>query len=105
MRGNFSPARNVRSTTAPESMFFTRVRTKAPPLPGLTCWKSMMRQTAPSSWMCMPFRNWLVVTVSATAASLVDGHQVFREARGDLRSAVGDDHQVLDPDPSEPFQV
>ena len=67
MRGNFSPARKVLSTTAPESRLRSRERTKAPPLPGFTCWNSMMRQTEPSSWMCIPFRNWLVETVSATA--------------------------------------
>ena len=43
------------------------VRTNAPPLPGFTCWNSPMRHTAPSSSMCMPFLNWLVLTVSATA--------------------------------------
>jgi hypothetical protein len=26
-----------------------------------------MRHTEPSSWMCIPFRNWFVETVSATA--------------------------------------
>jgi hypothetical protein len=67
MRVNFSPARQVRSTTAPESSALSFVRTKAPPLPGLTCWNSTMRQTPPSSSMCIPFRNWLVLTVSAIA--------------------------------------
>src|SRR5947209_6262034 len=66
-RGNFSPARNVRSTTAPESRPFSFVRTNAPPLPGFTCWKSTMRHGWPSSSMCMPFLNWFVLTVSATA--------------------------------------
>ena len=59
-RANFSPARNVLSTTAPESSDFSFVRTNAPPLPGLTCWNSTMRQVCPSSSMCMPFLNWLV---------------------------------------------
>jgi len=66
-RANFSPARNVRSTTAPESMFLTLVRTNAPPLPGLTCWNPTMRQTPPSSSMCIPFLNWFVLTCSAMA--------------------------------------
>ena len=65
MRGNFSPARNVLSTTAPESIAFSFVRTNAPPLPGFTCWNSTMRQTVPSMSMCMPFLNWLVETISA----------------------------------------
>src|ERR671937_562566 len=67
-RANFSPARNVRSTTAPESSCFSFVRTNAPPFPGFTCWNSTIRHTEPSSSMCMPFLNWFVETVSATAA-------------------------------------
>ena len=66
-RGNFSPARNVRSTTAPASRLFSFVRTNAPPLPGLTCWNSTMRHTLPSSSMCIPFLKLFVSTVSATA--------------------------------------
>ena len=66
-RGNFSPARNVLSTTEPELTLFTFVRTKAPPLPGFTCWKSTIRQTEPSSSMCIPVLNSLVLTTSATA--------------------------------------
>src|SRR5215203_2549806 len=65
-RGNFSPARNVLSTTAPESMLLIFVRTNAPPFPGLTCWNSRMRQTEPSSSTCIPFLNSLVETTSAT---------------------------------------
>src|SRR3954451_18275092 len=72
-RENFSPARNVRSTTAPVSRPFSFVRTNAPPFPGLTCWNSTMRQNEPSSSMCMPFLNWLVLTVSATRADYWQG--------------------------------
>src|SRR5919201_5865194 len=67
-RGNFSPARKVRSTTAPEPSALSFVRTNAPPLPGFTCWNSTIRHTEPSSSMCIPFLNWFVETVSATAA-------------------------------------
>ena len=35
----FSPERNVLSTDLPLSRFLILVRTKAPPLPGFTCWK------------------------------------------------------------------
>src|SRR5438093_5080177 len=63
-----SPARKVRSTTAPEPSAFSFVRTNAPPFPGFTCWNSTMRQGWPSSSMCMPFLNWFVETCSATAA-------------------------------------
>ena len=64
-RGIVSPARNVRSTTLPESTALSFVRTNAPPLPGLTCWNSTMRQTMPSTSTCMPFLNWFVEIVSA----------------------------------------
>src|SRR6266700_769141 len=98
-RGNFSPARNVRSTTAPVSRPLSFVRTNAPPFPGLTCWNSTMRQTEPSSSMCIPFLNWFVLTVSATTgASLFDGYQVLGEAREDLGTVFRDDDEVLDPD-------
>src|SRR5438132_12625466 len=94
-RGNFSPARNVRSTTAPLSSPLSFVRTNAPPFPGLTCWNSTMRQTSPSSSMCIPFLNWLVLTVSAIAAvRLVDGDQVLAEAGVVLDSRLGDDDVV-----------
>src|SRR5581483_9628279 len=114
-RENFSPARNVRSTTAPESRPFSFVRTNAPPLPGFTCWNSTMRQTEPSSSMCIPFRNWLVETTSATAGQssqsrrgpgsargraarlrlLRQVEQVLREVREDLDPVLADDGQVL----------
>ena len=67
-RGNFSPARKVLSTTEPESMLRTFVRTNAPPLPGLTCWNSRIRQTEPSISTCMPFLNSFVETTSAMSA-------------------------------------
>ena len=67
-RANFSPARNVLSTTDPLPSDFSFVRTNAPPLPGFTCWNSTMRQVWPSSSMCMPLRNWLVETTSAIGA-------------------------------------
>ena len=38
-------ALNVLSTTLPDMTLFSLVRTKAGPLPGLTCWNSMPRQT------------------------------------------------------------
>src|SRR6476646_3287080 len=73
MRGNFSPARNVRSMTAPLSNAFSFVRTNAPPLPGFTCWNSTIRKTVPSTSMCMPFLNWLVDTISAMWRSIYRG--------------------------------
>src|SRR5919206_5183353 len=92
MRGNFSPARKVRSTTAPLSRLFTFVRTNAPPLPGFTCWKSTIRQAPPSSSMCMPFLNWFVLTCSATGAYVAACAGVFRtrghRRRGRLKRPV-----------------
>src|ERR671919_1803832 len=99
MRANFSPARKVRSTTAPVSRLFTFVRTNAPPLPGFTCWNSTMRQTPPSSSMCIPFLNWLVETVSAIAArTLADGDQLLGERGQHDRHVLAHDDEVLDPD-------
>src|SRR5436305_9314422 len=67
-RGNFSPARNVLSTTEPLVSDFSFVRTNAPPLPGFTCWNSTIRHVCPSSSMCIPLRNWFVETTSAIGA-------------------------------------
>ena len=44
----FSPARKVLSMTLPCRMCLSLVRTKAPPLPGFTCWKSTIWYGAPS---------------------------------------------------------
>src|SRR5438045_4317170 len=104
-RENFSPARNVRSTTAPLSRAFSFVRTNAPPLPGLTCWNSTIRQTPPSSSMCMPFLNWFVLTVSAIANRLVDADQVLTEARVIVDASARDDDVVLDADPRAAFEI
>src|SRR5215207_761754 len=82
-------------------MFLTFVRTNAPPLPGFTCWNSTIRQTSPSSWMCMPFLNWFVLTISATGRASVapgsgDLDQVLREAAQHVDAAVAHDDEVLD---------
>src|ERR687894_171663 len=57
---NFSPARKVRSITAPSAARRSFVRTNAPPLPGLTCWNSRILKTVPSTSMWLPFLNWFV---------------------------------------------
>src|SRR6188474_821576 len=62
---NFSPARNVLSCTVPSSILRSLVRTKAPPLPGLTCWNSRIRKIVPSISMCEPLRNSLVLITAA----------------------------------------
>src|ERR671911_533662 len=105
MRSNFSPARKVRSTTEPLARFFSFVRTNAPPLPGLTCWKPTIRQTSPSTLTCMPFLNWFVLTASATDRNLVDADQVLGERGEHLGLAVTHDDEVLDPDSAQSGKV
>src|ERR1043165_5496733 len=105
-RSNFSPARNVRSTTAPEPSDLSLVRTNAPPFPGFTCWNSTIRHVWPSSSMCIPLRNWLVETTSATAREgsepLPNLDQVLAEPGEQLDAVVTHDRHVLDPDAAEP---
>src|SRR3954470_24173488 len=74
MGRNFSPARNVRSITAPSLARRSLVRTNAPPLPGLTCWNSMILKTVPSTSMWFPFLNWLVLITSSKPRRLADTH-------------------------------
>src|SRR5689334_13838201 len=97
MRGIFSPARNVLSTTPPDSSAFSRVRTNAPPLPGFTCWNSTMRKTVPSTSMCMPFLNWLVETISTMCASAYRGGRRRRGGEPFDRLAVALGPLALDP--------
>src|SRR5579862_2265574 len=57
------PALNVLSTTLPDITFFSLVRTKAGPLPGLTCWNSTTFQSCPSRFSVMPFfRSFVLAT-------------------------------------------
>src|SRR4051794_2440173 len=118
-RGNFSPARKVSSITAPDSRFLSFVRTNAPPLPGFTCWKSMIRHTVPRCSMCIPFLNWFVLTISAMTAGgyllllperrrarpLADREQVLRERGQDLAPLLGHDDQILDATPPHTGEV
>src|SRR5215467_12840032 len=55
------PALKVLSTTLPDITFFSLVRTKAGPLPGLTCWNSTTFHSCPSMFRVMPFFRSLVV--------------------------------------------
>ena len=63
---NFSPALKVLSSAAPSLTRLSLVRTNAPPLPGLTCWKSMILKTTPSTSMWVPFLNWFVEIMRAS---------------------------------------
>src|SRR6476661_1861414 len=62
-----TPALKVLSTTLPERTFLSLVRTKAGPLPGLTCWNSTTDQSWPSRLRTKPFLRSLV---DATCQSL-----------------------------------
>src|SRR4051812_11748570 len=101
-RSTFSPARNVRSTTAPLRAFFRVVRTKAPPLPGFTCWNSTTLNSPSSSLRVMPFLRSLVVIdaicVPGSVRGMSGGQRRFLgRQRQRATPVVGDDHGVLDP--------
>src|SRR6266516_5947523 len=71
-----TPALNVRSTTLPDRTFFSFVRTKAPPLPGLTCWKSTTVHSCPSMFSVMPFlRSFVVATSDVSPGMGAPAHQ------------------------------
>src|ERR1700733_10363735 len=55
------PALKVLSTTFPDITFLSLVRTKAGPLPGLTCWNSTTFHSCPSRFSVMPFFRSLVL--------------------------------------------
>src|SRR3984885_13837009 len=77
---SFSSARYVRSITAPLRTFFSFVRTKAPPLPGFTCWNSTTLNSPSGRSRLMPFFRSLVETAMnvlceiGQGASAVLGH-------------------------------
>src|SRR5829696_3024963 len=66
---NFSPALKVLSMTLPSVVRLSFVRTKAPPLPGFTCWNSTTLKIVPSTSMWIPFLNWLVLITAPRLAT------------------------------------
>src|SRR4029450_4570355 len=60
-----SSARKVLSSVRPVRTFLSLVRTKAPPLPGLTCWNSTTFIRLPSRLSVMPFFRSLVVAMAS----------------------------------------
>src|SRR3989442_3350662 len=101
----FSPARKVLSMTRRCRMWLSLVRTKAPPLPGLTCWKSTMVYGCPSCWILSPFLNSAVDTCMRSTfpflglgperlvQALADpgiARVLLHEAQEDLRCLVGE---------------
>src|SRR3954470_17551173 len=97
-----APALYVLSTTLPVTTFLSLVRTKAPPLPGLTCWNSTTFQRTPSRSSVIPFLRSLVV---ATAIKLLDLDQFSRRRGERLRLARADDDGVLDADSTATGQI
>src|SRR5579859_7831757 len=115
-----TPALKVRSTTLPDMTFLSLVRTNAPPLPGLTCWKSTTFQSWPSRFSVMPFLRSLVVATSVFSPGyrgpnsgsedeqLPWGHGLGRgeQVTGSRGAGPGTDHQgVLNPDAAPARQV
>src|SRR5579859_2825819 len=115
-----TPALKVRSTTLPDRMFLSLVRTNAPPLPGLTCWKSITFQSWPSRFSVMPFLMSLVVATSRVSPGyrgvksgsedeqLPWGHGLGRgeQVTGSREPGPAPDHQgVLNPDATPARQV
>src|SRR5690606_33673871 len=58
-----TPALKVLSTPLPDMTFFSLVRTKAGPLPGLTCWNSTTLQSCWSITRTIPFFRSFVVAM------------------------------------------
>src|SRR5579875_2474884 len=98
-----TPALKVRSRTLPDSTFFSLVRTKAPPLPGLTCWNSTTVHSSPSRFSVMPFFRSFVV---ATSRSPRSQDEKFSGGGGQQGRPVGShDEYVLDADSALAGQV
>src|SRR6516165_6436860 len=92
---SFSSARYVRSITAPLRTFLSLVRTKAPPLPGLTCWNSTTLNRPSGRSRLMPFFRSLVETAM----------DVLCEAGQGAGAVLGHDEGVLDTDAAVPGNV
>src|SRR5215217_4493700 len=100
------PALKVRSTTFPDSTFFSVVRTKAPPLPGLTCWNWTTDHSWPSRSSTRPFFRSLVVATSATSPRGSQDDEVLGGGGEQVGlRAVADDERVLDADAPAPREV
>src|SRR5690349_4044350 len=89
-----TPALKVRSTTLPDRMFLSLVRTKAPPLPGLTCWKSTTFQSWPSRFSVMPFLRSLVVATSVVSPGYLGPNSGFENEQLPRGHGLGGGEQV-----------
>src|SRR3954468_13044276 len=104
---NFSPARKVLSITLPSVVRLSLVRTNAGPLPGLTCWNSTILKIVPSTSMCVPFLNWLVLIIGwkgrEASSARLPGEIERREAGGKLED--GPAACAVRADREEPMRV
>src|SRR5271154_490976 len=92
---SFSSARYVRSITAPLRRFFSLVRTKAPPLPGFTCWNSTTLNRPSGRSRLMPFFRSLVETAM----------DVLCESGQGAGAVLGHHQSVLDADAAVPGNI
>src|SRR6204780_3300503 len=90
-----SSARKVRSMTAPLRTFLSLVRTKAPPLPGFTCWNSTTLNRPSGRSRLMPFFRSLVETAM----------NVLRESGQGAGAVLGHHQRVLYTDATVPGNV
>ena len=101
----FTPALKVRSTTAPVFTLRSFVRTKAPPLPGFTCWNSIdLEQRA------VELEGHAVLEVVRGNAHAALSSLTARSGRGwtvaeHPAPVVGHLDHVLDADAAEPGHV
>src|SRR5262245_59265041 len=98
----FTPALKVRSITAPVLTLRSFVRTKAPPLPGFTCWNSITWNRVPSRSRVIPFFRSFVETLIGRPSQL---DQIAAARADDAASVLGDLDHVLAPNAAEARHV
>src|SRR6056297_1175757 len=97
------PALKVLSITAPVRALRILVRTKAPPLPGLTCWNSTTWNSPLSSSRVIPFfRSFTEICGMVVSFDRCSARERSRHRVGErLRAGFGDDEEVLDSESTE----
>src|SRR3954462_8479175 len=65
--------------TLPSAARRSRVRTNAPPFPGLTCWNSRTLKTVPSTSLWLPFLNWFVLLLRAQSVEVGAPRSTIRQ--------------------------
>src|SRR6478672_4671890 len=103
--GTFSSARNVRSSTAPVRKFLSFVRTKAPPLPGFTCWNSTTVMRPSGRFRAMPFLRSLVEMLTRRILLRDSDDELLGEFREGDRPVRSDHEGVLDADAADSREV